>query len=163
VPIQVLLIRERYADGHCQEWALMTTRDYVDPSQARTDYHCRVKIEERHRQRKCFHDLSDFQSRAQNVMAAQVVFILLSYTLRQWQLWRLHAEVSPDQTPELMRRRLNLRKQYIVIYLGRAYAQIPLVRFTRLVLELEGAARQKALAKIRKLEPSLLNPQDDTS
>ena len=62
-----------------------------------------------------------------------------------------------------MRRRLNLRKQYIVIYLGRAYAQIPLVRFTRLVLELEGAARQKALAKIQKLEQSLLNPQDDTS
>ena len=105
VPIHVLLIRERYADGHCQEWALMTTRSYADPPQARTDYHSRVKIEERHRQLKCFHDLSDFQSRAQNVMVAQVVFILLSYTLRQWQLWRLHAEVSPDQTPELMRRR----------------------------------------------------------
>ena len=114
----------------------MTTRDYVDPSQARTDYQGRVKIEERHRQLKCFHDLSDFQSRAQNVIVAQGVFILLSYTLRQWQLWRLHAEVSPDQTPELMRRRLNLRKQYIVIYLGRAYAQIPLARFPRLVLEL---------------------------
>ena len=110
VPIHVLLIRERYADGHCQEWALMTTRDYVDPPQARTDYHDRVKIEERHRQLKCFHDLSDFQSRAQNVMVAQVVFILLSYTLRQWQLWRLHAQTSPDQTPELMRRRLNLRR-----------------------------------------------------
>ena len=64
---------------------------------------------------------------------------------------------------ELLRRRLNLRKQYIVIYLGRAYAQIPLVRFTRLVLELEGTARQRALAKIQKLEQSLLNPQDDTS
>ena len=152
-----------YADGHCQEWALMTTRDYVEPSQARTDYHARIKIEERHRQLKCFHDLSDFQSRAQNVIVAQVVFILLSYTLRQWQLWRLHAQTSPDQTPELMRRRLNLRKQYIVIYLGRAYAQIPLVHFTRLVLELEGAARQKALAKVHQLEQSLLNPQDDTS
>jgi hypothetical protein len=163
VPINVLLIRERYADGHCQEWALMTTRHYANPPQARTDYHDRVKIEERHRQLKCFHDLSDFQSRAQNVIVAQVVFILLSYTLRQWQLWRLHAEAPPDQTPELMRRRLNLRKQYIVIYLGRSYAQIPLVRFTRLVLELEGVARQKAMAKIHKLEQSLLNPQDDTS
>jgi len=161
VPINVLLIRERYADGHCQEWALMTTRDYADPSQARTHYHCRVKIEERHRQLKCFHDLSGFRSRAQNVIVAQVVFILLSYTLRQWQLWRLHAEVLPDQTPELMRRRLNLRKQYIVIYLARSYAQIPLAHFTRLVLELEGEARQRALAKIQKLEQSLLNSNDD--
>jgi hypothetical protein len=163
VPMNVLLIRERYADGHCQEWALMTTRDYAHPPDARTDYHGRVKIEERHRQLKCFHDLSDFQSRSQNVIVAQVVFILLSYTLRQWQLWRLHAEVSPDQTPELMRRRLNLRREYIVIYLARSYAQMPLVRFTRLVLELEGAARQKALAKIHKLEQSLLSPQNDTS
>jgi hypothetical protein len=163
LPINVLLMRERYADGHGQEWALMTTRDYATAWQARTDYHGRVKIEERHRQLKCFHDLSDFQSRAQNVILAQVVFILLSYTLRQWQLWRLHAEVAPDQTPELMRRRLNLRKEYIVIYLARSYAQVPLVRFTRLVLELEGAARQRALAKIQKLEQSLLNPQDDTS
>jgi hypothetical protein len=102
-----------------------------------------------HRQLKCFHDLSDFQSRVQNVIVAQAVFILLSYTLRQWQLWRLHAEVSPNQTPELIRRRLNLRKQYIVIYRARSYAQVPLVRFTRLVLQLEGAARQRALAKIQ--------------
>jgi len=163
VPINVLLIRERYADGHCQEWALMTTRDYSDPPQARTDYGYRVKIEERHRQLKCFHDLSDFKSRSQNVVVAQVVFILLSYTLRQWQLWRLHAQASPEQTPELMRPGLNLRKEYVVIYLARAYAQVPLVRFTRLVLELEGVARQKALAKIHKLEQNLLNPQDDTS
>jgi len=163
VPINVLLIRERYADGHCQEWALMTTRAYPQPPQAQTDYQHRTKIEERHRQLKCFHDLSDFQSRSQNVIVAQVVFILLSYTLRQWQLWRLHGEAPPEETPELMRRRLNLRKQYVVIYLARSYAQIPLVRFTRLVLELEGAARQRALAKIRKLEQSLLNPQDDTS
>jgi hypothetical protein len=163
VPINVLLIRERYADGHCHEWALMTTRPYPQPAQARTDYERRPKIEERHRQLKCFHDLSDFQSRSQNVIVAQVVFILLSYTLRQWQLWRLHGEAPPEETPELMRRRLNLRKEYVVIYRQRAYAQIPLVRFTRLVLELEGTARQKALAKIRRLEQSLLNPLDDTS
>jgi len=141
----------------------MTTRPYTQPPQARTDYQHRPKIEERHRQLKCFHDLSDFQSRSQNVMVAQVVFILLSYTLRQWQLWRLHGEAPPEETPELMRRRLNLRKQYVVIYLARSYAQVPLVRFTRLVLELDGAARERALAKIRKLEQSLLNPQDDTS
>jgi hypothetical protein len=93
--------------------------------------------------------LSDFQSRAQNVIVAQVVFLLLSYTLRPWQLWRLHAEVSPDQTPELMRRRLNLRNQSIVIHLGRAYAQIPLARFTRLVLELPPPCLHTAVAPPR--------------
>lgn len=163
VPIHVLLMRERYADGHVTEWGLMTTRAYADVQQPRADYQHRVKIEERHRLLKCFHDLSDFCSRDFNVITAQIVFILLSYTLRQWQLWKLHQEELAGSTPGLMRQRLNLRKQYVVIYLGHAYAQMPLVRFTREVLELEPEARAKALAKVRKLEQSLLNPLDDTS
>jgi hypothetical protein len=50
-----------------------------------------------------------------------------------------------------------------VIYRANAYAQMPLIRFTREVLELEPEARAKALAKVQKLEQSLLNPLDDTS
>jgi hypothetical protein len=163
VPIDVILMRERYADGHVQEWALMTTKRYTDVQQPRTDYQHRVKIEERHRMLKCFHDLSDFHSRSLNTITAQVVFILLSYTLRQWQLWKLHREELSGVSPELMRRRLNIRKQYVVIYLANAYARMPLIRFTREVLELEPEARTKALAKTRRLEQSLLNPLDDTS
>jgi len=161
--IHVLLMRERYADAHKDEWGLMTTRAYTDVQQPRADYQHRVKIEERHRLLKCFHDLSDFCSRDFNVITAQVVFILLSYTLRQWQLWKLHQEELAGGTPGLMRRRLNLRKQFVVIYLAHAYAQMPLIRFTREVLELEPETRAKALAKVRKLEQSLLNPLDDTS
>lgn len=163
VPINVLLMRDRYVDGHAQEWALMSTRDYVQMQQPREDYGLRTKIEERHRTLKCFHDLSDFRSRSFSVIAAQVVFILLSYTLRQWQLWRLHAQQLANRSPEFIRRRLNLRKQYVVIYLARAYAQIPLLQFTREVLQLEGQARQKALAKVRLLEQSLLTPLNDSS
>jgi hypothetical protein len=163
VPIDVILMRERYTDGHVQEWALMTTKKYTEVQQPRTDYQHRVKIEERHRMLKCFHDLSDFRSRSLNTITAQVVFILLSYTLRQWQLWKLHREELSGVSPELMRRRLNIRKQYVVIYLANAYARMPLIRFTREVLELEPEARAKALAKIRRLEQSLLNPLDDTS
>lgn len=162
VPIHVSLMRDRYADGHVEEWALMTTREYAQMEGPRTDYGLRVKIEERHRTLKCFHDLSDFHSRSLNVIAAQSVFILLSYTLRQWQLWHLHAEELSDRSPEFIHRRLNVRKQYIVIYLARAYAQIPLLQFTREVLQLEGEARQKALVKVRILEQSLLSPLDDS-
>ncbi|MEK7674866.1 MAG: transposase [Verrucomicrobiota bacterium] len=78
VPIHVLFMRERYGDGHLEEWGLLTTRDYREVRQPREDYQLRVKIEERHRLLKCFHDLSDFCSRDFNVIAAQVVFILLS-------------------------------------------------------------------------------------
>lgn len=163
VPLHVLLMRERYADGQVDEWGLMTTRLYRESQQPRADYQLRVKIEERHRILKCFHDLSAFRSRQLNTITAQVVFILLSYTLRQWQLWKLHREELAGATPGLMHRRLNLRKDYVVIYLAHAYARLPLVRFTREVLELEPTARARALAKIRKLEQSLLAPMDNTS
>jgi hypothetical protein len=163
VPIHVLLLRERSADGHGDEWGLMTTRLYREIQQPREDYQLRPKIEERHRLLKCFHDLSDFRSRQFNTMVAQVVFILLSYTLRQWQLWKWHREEWAGVTPGLMHRRLNVRQEYVVIYLAHAYARLPLLRFTREVLELEPKARAKALAKIRKLEPSLLTPMDNTS
>ena len=42
----------------------------------------RPAIEERHRQLKCFYDLSDFRSRSFNAIAAQVVMVLLTYTKR---------------------------------------------------------------------------------
>lgn len=163
VPLHVLLMRERYADGHADEWGLLTTRPYHEIQKPREDYGLRVKIEERHRLLKCFHDLSDFRSRQFNPIVAQVVFILLSYTLRQWQLWKRHQEELAGATPGLMHRHLNLRKEYVVIYLAHAYTRLPLVRFTREVLELEPKARAKALVKIRKLEASLLAPMNDTS
>lgn len=163
VPIHVLLMREHYSDGHADEWALMTTRPYEEASKPREDYQLRVKIEERHRILKCFHDLSDFHSRSFNTIAAQVVFILLSYTLRQWQLWKLHQELLAGLTPGTIHQRLNLCREYIVIYLAHSYTQMPLLHFTREVLQLESPAREKALAKIRKLEQSLLNPMMDSS
>lgn len=158
VPLHVLLLRDRYADGHTGQWALMTTWDFVQASQPKERYQLRTQIEERHRVLKCFHDLSDFCSQGFNVIVAQVVFILLSYTLRQWQLWKQRQEQLAGRTPEELRRRLNLRKEYVVIYHQNAYTQMPLVTFTRELLELAPEARAKALEKIRRLEQSFLVP-----
>ena len=94
MPINVVLIRETYADVHQDQWALMDTASVRDPVRTIEEYGLRTTIEERHRILKCFYDLSEFCSRCFNVIAAQVVFILLSYTLRQWQLWRLHADLG---------------------------------------------------------------------
>jgi hypothetical protein len=160
VPMHVVLIRDHYADQHTAEYGLMTTRAIHDPFRPKEDYQRRVEIEEKHRLLKCFYDLSDFRSRDFNVILAQVVFILLSYTLRQWQIWKAHPASIARQAPGQIRRRLNLRREYVVIYHQHAYTQMPLVTFTREVLELDGAARIKALAKIRELEKSLLAPME---
>lgn len=161
VPIHVLLLRESYADGHQDEWALMDTADFTDPRQPKDQYGLRTKIEERHRLLKCFYDLSDFHSRSFNVIVAQVVFILLSYTLRQWQLWKWRQQDSADKTPGLLRRQLNIHNQYVVIYYQNAYTRMPLVTFTRELLEMQPEARAKALIKVRQLEQSFLTPLEN--
>ena len=161
VPINVLLIRETYADKHQDQWALMDTGDWADPHQSKEDYQLRTKIEERHRLLKCFHDLSDFHSRCFNVIVAQVAFILLSYTLRQWQLWKLRQQELAGKLPGLMGRQLNMHSEYVVIYHQNAYTRMPLVTFSRELLEMQAEARAKALIKVRQLEQSFLTPLEN--
>lgn len=161
VPINVLLIRETYADKHQDQWALMDTGDWIDPRQSKEDYALRTKIEERHRLLKCFHDLSDFHSRRFNVIVAQVAFILLSYSLRQWQLWKFRQQELAGKSPGLMGRQLNLHSQYVVIYHRNAYTRMPLVTFSRELLEMPAEARAKALSKVRQLEQSFLTPLEN--
>jgi len=160
VPLHVVVMRETYADAHQEGWALLTTEDFADPQQPPRDYRRRTAIEERHRQLKCFYDLTDFHSRCFNLVAAQVVFVLLSYTLRQWQLWKTQQDQLAGLHPDQIRRRLDLQHHFIVIYLAHAYVQLPLVTFTRELLELEAQARDRALRTIRRLEQSFLCPAD---
>jgi hypothetical protein len=160
VPIHVALFREVHSDGSEDQWGLLTTGELGDGWQLRLDYHRRTDIEERHRQIKCFYDLTDFRSRSLNAITAQVVMILLSYTLRQWQLWKMLQEQLANRTPDTMRFRLAMRREYIVIHYQHAYAQMTLVCFSRELLELDEAARIKALHKIRQLEQSMLQPLD---
>ena len=159
VPINVLLIRETYADQHQDQWALMDTRQAA--IQSKDQYGLRTKIEERHRLLKCFHDLSDFHSRCFNVIAAQVVFILLSYTLRQWQLWKFRQEDLAGRTPGLLGRQLNMHSEHVVIYHQNAYTRMPLLTFSRELLELPDQARARALKRLRHLEQSFLTPLEN--
>ncbi len=156
VPIQVVLLRDHYADGHHDDWALMTPHPAAQPLQLIGLYTKRTAIEERHRQLKCFYDLSDFRSRSFNAISAQVVMILLTYTLRQWQLWKFFEETLANLTPQSLAQQLNLRQQWVVIYLGYAYTQMPLITFTREVLQLQAPARDRALKKIQTLEQNFL-------
>jgi len=158
VPIHVLLLREQFSDGEQQEWALMSTEDFADGRRVHEDYQLRSRIEERHRQLKCFYDLTALCSRHFNAIAAQVVFILLSYSLRQWQLWKLLLDKLAGATPDQLRFRLAMRREYVVIYYQDAYTQLPLVSFSRELVQLESVARAKASKKLEQLEQSMLQP-----
>jgi hypothetical protein len=158
VPIAVVCLRDHYADGHHDDWALMSSCQVAQPLRLLGYYRKRTAIEERHRQLKCFYDLSDFRSRSFNAIAAQVVMVLLTYTLRQWQLWRFLEENLAGLTPEGLAAQLRLLQQWIVIYFEQAYTQLPVVTFTREAIQLEGVARDKALRKLEQLEGLLFTP-----
>ncbi len=67
-------------------------------------------------------------------------------------------EELAGRAPEEMKRRLNLRKEYVVIDQQQASTPMPLVTFTRELLELAPAARARTRAKVRQLEESFLAP-----
>ncbi len=158
VPIHVLLLRDSCADGHQDQWALRKTVDFADPRQPKDQYALRPQVEEGYPLRKCFHDPAEFHSQDFDVMAAQAAFIFLSYRLRQWQLWRTAQEDLAGKTPRWLRLQLSLYNEYIAIYHEHPYTQMPLVSFSRELLELVPEARAKALVKLRKLEASSLAP-----
>jgi hypothetical protein len=158
VPITVVCLRDHYADGHHKDWALTSTSATAQPLQLLAYHQKRPAIEERHRQLKCFYDLSAFRSRSFNAIAAQVVMVLLTYTLRQWQIWKWLEENLARLTPQGLLDALKLLQQWIVIYWQMSYTQLPVVTFTREAILLEGEARAKALDKLQILERELYAP-----
>jgi hypothetical protein len=158
VPLHVTLVRPVGSVDPKEGWTLACTNADLPAPATVARYQLRTDIEERHRQLKCFYDLTGFRSRSLDAITAQVVFVLLAYTLRQWQLWRLQQTAWAGLSPQSIEQKLSIHQQWIVIYFQCAYVQLPLVTFTRELLELEPEARARALAKVRQLEESMLAP-----
>jgi len=151
VPLTAIVNRETDDRGEIHYWVLLTTAEDVDPHQVRRDYALRTTIEERHRQLKCFSDLDEFSSRAFSLVANQVVFTLLTYTLMQWFLIR---EGRKDLTSRTRKRALQLlrpAKTIIIIYYQQYVAYLSPLDHQELVLTLEEEPRQKILAKTRHI------------
>ena len=155
VPLNVVVNREVYGDGHYEYWVLLDTAPVAQAGQVRQDYMLRTHIEERHRQLKCFSDLEAFTSRAFTLVVNQVVFVLLTYSLLQWFLLRIgRKELNPrtrKRTLELLRPTLTV----IVIYYQNYIACLSPLEHQELVLTLDEDARQKILAKTRRLRRNL--------
>lgn len=159
VPLNVIVNREVYADGHTDIWMLLDTRPFSlgdGPEQRRSEYALRTEIEEGHRQLKCFWDLAGFTSRAFSMVLNQIVFVLLAFTLLQ--LFLRH-----DPRKDLGRRsrprqldRLLATATVIIIYCDTRFATLTPLEYTELVLTLSEAARKKVLDKTRRLRRDLV-------
>jgi hypothetical protein len=155
VPLNVVVNREVAASGEEQLWALATTRQWDHPGTITTLYGLRTSIEERHRQLKCFQDLTSFHSRAWALVVHQVLFTLLTYTLLQWQLVRREkAELNRKTLPRVREILLPAVEQVAVFYQN-SFALLSVLEYQEILLTLPEAARLKILQKTRELRRTM--------
>lgn len=154
-PLSVIMNKEIFADDHEEIWMLLDTKAVKDPAAARTEYHLRTGIEERHRQLKCFWDLTDFQSRALSLIVNQVIFVALAYSLLQLYLRRINRPELNRRTLPRLRQQLMPTRSVIILYYQNRFALLSVIQYTQLVLSLGAKARRKVLAKTRRLAREL--------
>ncbi len=151
VPLSVVATREHYADGHVTTWLLLDTRAVADPREIRREYHLRTATEERYRQLKCFSDLARFSSRALSLIANQVVFVLLAYSLIQIYLARTEREEMTAATPLRIRRQLLPSANHLIVCWKNYYALFDPYEYTELILSFGEVARRRLAEKSRRL------------
>jgi hypothetical protein len=150
VPLTGVYSRDLYADGHETGWLLVSTNASWTARQVRDLYGLRTDIEERHRQVKCFWDLTRFYSTAWSLVVSQTVFVCLTYSLLQIHLLKQgHAELNRRVVQTT--RRLLPDGDQVVMYCQQYFAYFSLLEHMELTLNLEEKARQRALAKAREL------------
>lgn len=155
VPLSVVANRETYADGHQKTWLLIDTKEVEDPTEASEEYHLRTTIEERHRQLKCFIDLTKFTSRAFSMVVNQVVFIMLSYNLLQLYLLRQGRKELNKKTSPRIRQQLLPADNHIIVYFEHYYGLFAPLEFTEIIATLGEEARKKVAEKCRRLRREL--------
>jgi len=160
VPLAVVISREVYGDGHEDLWMLLDTQPLRAPDAAaarRDEYHLRTRIEEGHRQLKCFWDLTQFASRAFALVVNQVVFVALAYTLLQLFLRQQGRAELNRRTRPRVRAQLLPSAAVILIYCDQRFATVTPLEYTELLLTLAEPARRKILAQARRLRRELLD------
>ncbi len=155
VPLHLTVNRELYADGHDDTWVLVDTGNAGKRTFARDDYRLRTGIEERHRQLKCFVDLTDFTSRKFSLICNQVVFVALAYSLMQLFLLRIKRSALNRHTQPRLRRQLMPTDSVIIVYYNNRFALFTPSEYTEILLTLSSEASKKILEKIRRLRREL--------
>jgi len=155
VPLSVTVNRDTYADGHEEIWMLVDTKKVSDPALPRHEYRLRPAIEERHRQLKCFIDLTDFKSRSFSLVCNQVVFVALAYSLLQLYLRRMDRPELNRRTLPRLRAQLMPTHSVIILYYQNRFALLSPLQYTRLLLTLSAEVSKKILSKARRLQREL--------
>jgi hypothetical protein len=155
VPLTAVINREVDEQGQSEDWVLVTTAAKLDAQQIRSTYELRPAIEERHRQYKCFWDLTRLHSCAFSLVANQALFVLLTYTLLQAHLLLRQRQHLNGLTRTSILDLLAPTLEVVAVYFQQRFCLLSLPEFARILLTLEETARRKLLKKIRQFENNL--------
>jgi hypothetical protein len=160
VPISVILMRDHMSDGKVREWSLATTSRGIEAVKARDLYKLRPHHEESYRQMKCFWDLTSFRSTRLSLISAQIVFVLLAYSLMQLFLIRTERGDYTRKTREKLLERLLPEGGKIVIYRDNRVAYLRPIEHQDLVLNLDEGPRRRMIGKTRELIRKYVEPPE---
>lgn len=151
IPLEVTILRKHLTNGEVFEWGLATPREIADPLEAWQLYELRAGIEERHRQAKCFWDLTAFRSPDYTLVVNQVVFTLLAYTLIQVFLEKSDREDITGKTRQRMWEELLPRGDKISAYVDNRVAHLNAVDYSDWLLGVSDGARRRLRGRLRAL------------
>jgi hypothetical protein len=152
VPLTAVVNRERDEHGQTKDWVLVTTAERFTAAQIRSTYELRAAIEERHRQYKCFWDLTRMHACAFSLVVNQALFVLLAYTLVQAHLVLRQRQELNRGVWDYTRRLLSPSLEVVAVYYRQRFCLLTLAEFGRILLDLTDPARGKLREKLRRIE-----------
>jgi hypothetical protein len=152
VPLTAVVNRERDEYGQTQDWVLVTTSERFTAAQIRSTYELRPAIEERHRQYKCFWDLTRMHSCAFSLVVNQALLVLLAYTLVQVHLVLRQRQELNRGVWEYTRQMLSPSLEVVAVYYRQRFCLLTLAEFGCILLDIPDLARAKLREKLKRIE-----------
>jgi Transposase DDE domain len=147
VPLTAVVNREQDEHGQTQDWVWVSTSDRFSAAQIRSTYELRPAIEERHRQYKCFWDLTRMHSCAFSLVVNQALMVLLAYTLVQAHLVLRQRQSLTHGVWERTRQLLSPTLEVVAVYYRQRFCLLTLAEFARILLEIAEPVRGKLREK----------------
>jgi hypothetical protein len=152
VPLTAVVNREQDQHGEVRDWVLVTTSAHRTAAEIRSTYDLRPAIEERHRQYKCFWDLTRMHSCAFSLVVNQSLFVLLAYTLLQAHLVLRRRQELNGSVWERAWQLLSPTLEVVAVYYRQRFCLLTLAEYGRILLEVAEPARGKLRDRLRQIE-----------
>ena len=151
IPSDLVVCRDSKDESLDEAWGILSAaRDELQAVPAAERYHLRIHIEERHRHLKCFWDLAEFTSPCFELVANQIIFAVLPYSVVQQQILRHARKARNKASKSRLMEELVPVSDAVIVYVDHYYAVFDKLEYTGMVLDVPESARQKLRELIKR-------------